>query len=423
MGVSQRVAGLGTDPTYNNLSEALNDFWERRIVPDRNADAATLNRQWLPLWHLDDGKWRFRFDYSQVPALQENRDALHARVRADWEKGLVDKQQARAMLGYGTSNDGAFERVFYGEKAKTESGAPEGELSQSQLAQVKALLWEESQHPRDEKGRFAGGSTNAVVSHNAERRVQILYSELEPTSTHPFNHLSSQVFADQVGSANNSASGNSKRVSVINQAKGDRKAAVEATIEEINRIHRVDNLPRLPLIVEVLRGMHGALNTRSTKNGLEPQGISIDRGCQHVEMTTAHEIGHLIDLVALGEPYRFASHGKNEIMEDFKTAVAESNAIKNLRIYQEGNAPDATDKKLNSPLEKHLVSYWLQEHEIWARAYAQYIATKGGNENLKAQLKDVQNKSSFQRERQWSEEDFVPIGRAIDAMFKKQGWI
>jgi hypothetical protein len=69
MGVSQRVAGLGTDPTYNNLSEALNDFWERRIVPDRNADAATLNRQWLPLWHLDDGKWRFRFDYSQVPAV------------------------------------------------------------------------------------------------------------------------------------------------------------------------------------------------------------------------------------------------------------------------------------------------------------------------------------------------------------------
>jgi HK97 family phage portal protein len=37
MGVSQRVAGLGSDPTYNNLSEALNDFWEQRIVPDRNA--------------------------------------------------------------------------------------------------------------------------------------------------------------------------------------------------------------------------------------------------------------------------------------------------------------------------------------------------------------------------------------------------
>jgi hypothetical protein len=68
------------------------------------------------------------------------------------------------MLGYGTSNDGAFERVFYGEKAKTESGAPEGELSQSQLAQVKALLWEESQHPRDEKGRFTGGAGNSGVT-------------------------------------------------------------------------------------------------------------------------------------------------------------------------------------------------------------------------------------------------------------------
>jgi HK97 family phage portal protein len=147
MGVSQRVAGLGSDPTYNNLSEALNDLWERRIVPDRNADAATLNRQWLPLWGLEDGTWRFRFDYSNVPALQENRDALHARVRSDFEKGLVDKQQARALLGYATDNDGEFARVFYGEKPKTQTDA------------FKA--WDESRHPRDEDGRFAGGTSHS----------------------------------------------------------------------------------------------------------------------------------------------------------------------------------------------------------------------------------------------------------------------
>jgi HK97 family phage portal protein len=153
MGVSQRVAGLGSDPTYNNLGEALNDFWERRIVPDRNADAATLNRQWLPLWGLDGGAWRFRFDYSNVPALQENRDALHARVRADWEKGLVDKQQARALLGYGTENDGEFARVFYGDESKTATAGTEGSA-------LEMKVWEESEHPRDEIGRFTNGSYN-----------------------------------------------------------------------------------------------------------------------------------------------------------------------------------------------------------------------------------------------------------------------
>jgi hypothetical protein len=145
----------------------LNDFWERRIVPDRNADAARLNRQWLPLWDMDPVEWRFRFDYSDVPALQENRDALHARVRSDFEKGLMDKQQARALLGYGTENDGEFARVFYGEKPYTQT---EGELSQSQLSEVKMLLqqqWDESQHPRDEKGRFAGGGSSWPAADNA----------------------------------------------------------------------------------------------------------------------------------------------------------------------------------------------------------------------------------------------------------------
>ena len=100
MGVSQRIAGLGADPTYANLSEAEKAFWNRTIVPSRNADAATLNRQWLPLWGMDSTQWRFRFDYSGVVALQENKDGLHTRAREDYKAGAMDLMQYRAVVGY-----------------------------------------------------------------------------------------------------------------------------------------------------------------------------------------------------------------------------------------------------------------------------------------------------------------------------------
>ena len=129
MGVSQRVAGLGADPTYNNLESALKDFWDRTIVPSRNADAATLNRQWLPLWGMDSQKWRFRFDYSNVPALQENKDALHARVREDYKAGALDLKQWRALVGYAgeEEEEEKYNEVFFKGKMEDEPTEPQAD--------------------------------------------------------------------------------------------------------------------------------------------------------------------------------------------------------------------------------------------------------------------------------------------------------
>jgi len=151
MGVSQRIAGLGADPTYNNLAEALNDFWERRIVPDRNSDAATLNRQWLPLWEMDPNEWRFRFDYSNVPALQENKDEMHKRVREDFKTGLLDGKQARSLVGYSFASEAeekVFEGVFY---APPKNAA---KLSGGDAPEVKTF---DPNQPREEDGKWTSG--------------------------------------------------------------------------------------------------------------------------------------------------------------------------------------------------------------------------------------------------------------------------
>ncbi len=110
MGVNRKITGLGDDPTYANYAEAINDFWERRIVPERNKDAATLNRQLLPLFGLDKKEWRFAFDYSNVAALQENADQLFARWRELFKSGGCDLYTLQSRIGIANVPDGYKER-------------------------------------------------------------------------------------------------------------------------------------------------------------------------------------------------------------------------------------------------------------------------------------------------------------------------
>jgi phage portal protein BeeE len=82
MGVDPMVCGLGSgtmQKTYANLGEALNDFWERQIVPMLRRHASTLTAQLFPSFGMEASEWRLSFDTSEVAALQENVDALFTR--------------------------------------------------------------------------------------------------------------------------------------------------------------------------------------------------------------------------------------------------------------------------------------------------------------------------------------------------------
>jgi HK97 family phage portal protein len=99
MGVNRRVINLGSDPTYENSRVALNDFWERTIVPMRRRHASTLSSQLLQLFGLDPALYRLRFDFSEVEALQENVDALHKRWRETLLAGGIDLFTFQEKIG------------------------------------------------------------------------------------------------------------------------------------------------------------------------------------------------------------------------------------------------------------------------------------------------------------------------------------
>jgi hypothetical protein len=118
--------------------------------------------------------------------------------------------------------------------------------------------------------------------------------------------------------------------------------------------------------------------------------------------TGLHELGHLIDHRVLGADGEYASISHPDLQE-FRDAVAGSEAVKELRSLE----PEHRD-------------YYLLPEELWARAYAQYIAKRSGDPFLLAQLDLAAADADGS---QWTDLDFFPIGRAIDNLFKKKGWI
>ena len=65
----------------------------------------------------------------------------------------------------------------------------------------------------------------------------------------------------------------------------------------------------------------------------------------------------------------------------------------------------------------------MQGDELWARSYAQYIATKSGSAALMRELNEVRNGTNDYRFAQWDDADFKPISAAMDVLFKGLGWL
>ena len=63
--------------------------------------------------------------------------------------------------------------------------------------------------------------------------------------------------------------------------------------------------------------------------------------------------------------------------------------------------------------------YLAARYETFSRAYAQYIAWRGGDRGIMRQVNMAVGTSA----RQWGHNEFVPVAEAMDRLFLAQGWI
>lgn len=201
------------------------------------------------------------------------------------------------------------------------------------------------------------------------------------------------------------------RLKFVKAKKLERVAAL------IDQVHGDGQLPEIPVQMDGARKRWGAFWHHLTLG--RPIKITVSRYGTHPELTLAHEVGHFLDYSGIGSAGRFASQVE-VVMSDWWDVVRKSSAIRELmEMRQKGSY---LRNGIKYPVDRRYVDYLLSNHEIWARAYAQYIAMKSGDKAMLDGLDRVRNYGGPGGLSQWTDADFAPIMKAIDDLFEKLGW-
>ncbi|MBB5351090.1 SPP1 gp7 family putative phage head morphogenesis protein [Haloferula luteola] len=123
-------------------------------------------------------------------------------------------------------------------------------------------------------------------------------------------------------------------------------------------------------------------------------------------LTAAHEIGHYLDHQALGSPNVFASADPASPVHAICAMLRQTPTCEEIRA---------------SRIPVRMKHYFLSSLEIWARAYAQFIAEESATAELSADLLRVS--SSIESWRQWPPHEFAPARAAIRQLFREKGWM
>lgn len=212
--------------------------------------------------------------------------------------------------------------------------------------------------------------------------------------------------------------------------------------DEIDRLHAMPgDLDEIPVVSGVSsKGARGEFVRYGSGQG-RPMNIGLKASGDTPHMTYAHELGHYFDFEDFGAKGRFSTNIKgsqygratpidelaageyDEIMQPFFDAVLDSPEWRQMRGMVDLPAGetwevliDGTDTYRLRPDRTHL-RYLMSPHEVWARAYAQFVAVESGNTAMLAELAAAQSSALYPY--QWSDEAFEPIRRAMREIFRK----
>ena len=199
------------------------------------------------------------------------------------------------------------------------------------------------------------------------------------------------------------------------------RGKIAAAFRAIDGLHTIPTgAGRIPIRYTNAVNERGAFQY-ATDDG-RPLGILISERGEHPALTTAHEVGHYLDRHALpialgGEPGRWATHTPTVTLDAWATAVFHSAAVGDMLAR---TTPTHPLSRSDSAVQANL-SYNLRVEELWARSYAQWVATRADTALLMA---DLQRARVGERRfaAYWRDDDFVPIATAIDALFDGFGW-
>lgn len=151
----------GQQPTYENLSAAMQWWWDNTIIPLEDAFADEIETQMFGAFDLDPKEYRLAWDRSEVRALQEDEIAKSKMIDDSYTSGVIDLYEAQMKRGIPDVPEeykGRFHPSATAGDPQAAPVTPEEAANQERLNKaVSAKAWEESEHPRDSDGKFGSG--------------------------------------------------------------------------------------------------------------------------------------------------------------------------------------------------------------------------------------------------------------------------
>ncbi|MBL8186577.1 MAG: minor capsid protein [Acidobacteria bacterium] len=189
----------------------------------------------------------------------------------------------------------------------------------------------------------------------------------------------------------------------------------------IDRIHGDGDLPLLPVRAVSNRRFFGAYSFSFSGRAGE---IMISRQGDHPELTLAHEIGHFLDHQGVQKGTHMSA--RSDVFAEFRQAAEQSRAIQEIRRLAATRTVSVTlgeGDPIEYPIDRVYLSYLLKPEEIWARAYAQYIAVRSDDPTMREQLNQLRQRlGQVYYPAQWDDDEFEPIAEAMDRLMLRLGW-
>lgn len=187
------------------------------------------------------------------------------------------------------------------------------------------------------------------------------------------------------------------------------KKSVNRAIAAISKVH---DLPtEYPKVYVEMSNSEALGPADGTYNSSENRIlINENIGIGGPEITFTHEFGHHITLGQEG----------NWSRDQFQDRIDRTPALKNLfdaldnTSTMQGIKDIAAEEKAKGK-EGGYFTYLADEREVFARAYAQYIAKGSGDKLLQTQIQEMQDNNPNMT---WPDKEFGPVAKAFDEYFK-----
>ena len=186
--------------------------------------------------------------------------------------------------------------------------------------------------------------------------------------------------------------------------------AVKNALKAIDKVHGVRKVPDIAVKSSARGDEEGNYRTIIRGGKVVSKDIQVNPKGATPGFTAVHEAGHHLDLTALGPGGAFGSsnYRHDPEMKAWYDTVKGTDSYKNLiRLRSE------------EPEYRRYYDYLLQPEEVFARSYAQYIANKSGDPDLKSGLEYWRETNTGEH---WPDADFKAVESALEKIFEKKGW-